>query len=85
MIIDVWMQHPTTRHSAHEMFDSLRRWTHKTPRPPVITPEMTIDAMDRGGVSIGLAAAWCAPEGWMISNDGVAAMAQAYPGPGVAH
>jgi uncharacterized protein len=38
-----------------------------------------------GGVSIGLAAAWCAPEGWMISNDGVAAMAQAYPGPGVAH
>jgi uncharacterized protein len=31
-------------------------------------------------VSIGLAAAWCAPEGWMISNDEVAAMAQAYPG-----
>jgi uncharacterized protein len=84
MIIDVWMQHPTTRHSAHEC--STRFATgRKTPPPPVITPEMTIDAMDRGGVSIGLAAAWCAPEGWMISNDGVAAMAQAYPGPGVAH
>jgi hypothetical protein len=79
MIIDVWMQHPTPRHSAHEMFDSLRRWTHKTPRPPVITPEMTIAAMDEGGVSAGLTAAWCGPEGWLISNDEVATIAHAYP------
>jgi hypothetical protein len=48
MIIDVWMQHPTTRHSAHEC--STRFATgRKTPPPPVITPEMTVDAMDRGG------------------------------------
>ncbi len=79
MIIDVWMQHPTPRHSAHEMFASLRRWTHKTPRPAVITPEMTLAAMDEGGVSVGLAAAWCGPEGWLISNDEVAAIAHAYP------
>ena len=25
-VVDVWMQHPTLRHSQHEMFDSLRRW-----------------------------------------------------------
>jgi hypothetical protein len=27
MTIDVWMQHPTKRFLAHDMFDSLRRWT----------------------------------------------------------
>jgi uncharacterized protein len=79
MIVDAWMQHPTERHSANEMFASLRRWTRATPRPAVITPEMTISAMDEGQVTAGLAAAWCAPEGWMISNDEVAAIAAAYP------
>lgn len=79
MIVDAWMQHPTERHSANEMFASLRRWTKGTPRPSVITPEMTIGAMDEGGVRIGMAAAWCAPDGWMISNDEVAAVANAYP------
>jgi predicted TIM-barrel fold metal-dependent hydrolase len=79
MIIDAWMQHPTERHSADEMFASLRRWTRATPRPDVITPEMTISAMDEGQVAAGLAAAWCAPDGWMISNDEVAAIAVAYP------
>jgi len=48
MIVDVWMQHPTARHSAHEMFASLRRWTKGNPRPAVIAPEMTIAAMDDG-------------------------------------
>ena len=52
-IIDAWMQHPTERHSADPMFASLRRWTAKTPRPAVITPEMTITAMDDGEVAIG--------------------------------
>jgi len=27
MIIDAWAQHPTARHLAHPMFESLRRWT----------------------------------------------------------
>ncbi len=78
-IIDVWMQHPTERHSSHEMFDSLRRWTAKVQRPSLITQEMTIAAMDEGNVSIGLAAAWCAPHGWMISHEEVAAITKAYP------
>lgn len=79
-IIDAWMQHPTARHSADPMFASLRRWTAKTPRPEVITEEMTIAAMDEGGVAVGLASAWCAPHGWMISNDEVASVTASHPG-----
>lgn len=79
MIIDVWMQHPTQRHLNHEMFASLRRWTKAsavTQEPP---PEMTIAAMDEANVSLSLASAWCAPDGWLISNDEVAAFTRAYP------
>lgn len=76
---DAWMQHPTERHLADPMYASLRRWTAKTPVPTVITPEMTIAAMDEANVSIGLAAAWCGPQGWMISHDEVATLSEAYP------
>ena len=27
MIIDAWLQHPTRRFLAHDMLESLRRWT----------------------------------------------------------
>lgn len=79
MIIDAWMQHPTQGHSRHEMFASLRRWTSKSDRPAVITPEMTISSMDEAGVKIGLSAAWCGPEGYMISNDDVASLVRQFP------
>jgi predicted TIM-barrel fold metal-dependent hydrolase len=62
------------------MFASLRRWTAKSQRPAVITPEMTIAAMDEANVAVSMASAWCAPHGWMISNDEVAAVVAAYPG-----
>jgi len=75
-IIDAWMQYPTERMSTHEMFESLRCWTAW---PSGTTPEMTITSMDRAGVSIGLASAWCAPDGWMISHEEVAVVAKAYP------
>jgi uncharacterized protein len=77
MIIDAWMQHFGDSQLIHPMFASLRRWTRQSFAP--VTPEMTIAAMDEGRVSMGLAAAWCGPEGWMISNDEVAALMQAYP------
>ena len=79
MIVDVWMQHPSGNPLNHEMFASLRRWTKNSSPPETITHEMTIAAMDAGAVSVGLAAAWCAPNGWMTTNDEVAAMANAYP------
>lgn len=80
MIIDAWAQHPTLRHAADPMFESLRRWT----RTPVPTEELpvatTVALMDRGGVDKSLISAWYAPGRAMISNDEVAAFVAAAPG-----
>jgi len=79
-IVDVWMQHPTLRHSNHEMFDSLRRWIGQTePLTEALPLELTIASMDEGSVSIGLAAAWYGPEGSLIDNDELAAFVAQYP------
>lgn len=80
MIIDAWAQHPTLRHAADPMFESLRRWT----RTPVPTEELpvaaTVALMDRGGVDKSLISAWYAPGKVMISNDEVAAFVAEAPG-----
>ena len=41
-VIDVWMQHPTLRHSQHEMFDSLRRWLGAELPTEAVPLEVTI-------------------------------------------
>ena len=47
-IIDVWMQHPTLRHSNHEMFDSLRRWMGiEGTLTEAIPLDLTIASMDK--------------------------------------
>ncbi|HVN42501.1 MAG TPA: amidohydrolase family protein [Steroidobacteraceae bacterium] len=77
MIIDAWAQHPTARHLAQPMFESLRRWTRSqgTLRAegaqewPVAA---TLRAMDEGGVDASLVSAWVGPRGDLISNDEVA-------------
>src|SRR5450755_1704532 len=62
-IVDVWMQHPTLRHSNHEMFASLRRWMGVDGLLEQPIPlEATIAAMDEGGVDVGLTAASYGPE-----------------------
>ena len=77
MIIDAWAQHPTERHLAHPMFESLRRWT-RGQAGGLATPagdwpvSITLGAMDQGGVDLGLISAWWAPQGPLISNDEVA-------------
>ena len=79
-VIDVWMQHPTARFLAHDMFESLRRWTggNIPVEPPGI--EVTVQAMDDAGVSYGLLSAWTAPhQGALISNDEVAEWVAAHP------
>lgn len=79
-IVDVWMQHPTLRHANHEMFDPLRRWMGVEGAFEDALPlELTIDAMDRGGVDVGLTAAWYGPGGSLIDNDEVAAFVARYP------
>ena len=65
-VIDVWMQHPTLRHSQHEMFDSLRRWTRSEAPTEALPIAATIAMMDEGGVDIGLSAAWYGPAGDLI-------------------
>jgi predicted TIM-barrel fold metal-dependent hydrolase len=79
MTIDVWMQHPTKRFLAHDMFDSLRRWTGDAipEEPPPI--DVTVEAMDAAGVGFGLLSAWHGPGGPLISNDDVAAWVELHP------
>ncbi|HXD56101.1 MAG TPA: amidohydrolase family protein [Solirubrobacteraceae bacterium] len=80
MIVDAWIQHPTRRFLAHEMFASLRRWTGGAipeEEPPL---SATIAAMDAAGVDVGVITAWHSPrEGAMISNEEVAACVAAHP------
>jgi predicted TIM-barrel fold metal-dependent hydrolase len=79
-IVDVWMQHPTLRHSNHEMFASLRRWMGMEDGLEEALPlEITIAAMDEGDVGLGLTAAWYGPEGSLIDNEEVAGYVAAHP------
>jgi predicted TIM-barrel fold metal-dependent hydrolase len=79
-IIDVWIQHPTLRHSNHEMFESLRRWMGKDGDfTEALSLEFTIAAMDAAGVDVALTSAWYGPEGSLISNDEVAGFVARYP------
>ena len=57
-IVDVWMQHPTLRHSNHDMFESLRRWMGIETFDEVLPIELTLAAMHEAGVTAGLTAAW---------------------------
>jgi predicted TIM-barrel fold metal-dependent hydrolase len=80
MVIDAWMQHPTARFLAHDMFASLRRWTggEIPDEPPGIA--VTTQAMDAAGVRFGLLSAWSAPhQEALISNDEVAGWVAAHP------
>lgn len=77
-IVDAWMQHPTQRFAGQPMFESLRRWMG-VEEFPALPFDFTIAAMDAGGVNIGMAAAWCGPQGWLISHDDVAEFAAEHP------
>ncbi|MFE0332509.1 amidohydrolase, partial [Streptomyces sp. NPDC058960] len=71
-VIDAWMQHPTLRHSNHEMFESLRRWTGLGVLEEPLPVKATVAAMAAADVEIGLSAAWYGPQGPLISNDELA-------------
>jgi len=80
-IIDAWAQHPTPRHTADPIFDSLRRWNRQeAPDPDAEIPvSLTIGAMDEANVSTSLISAWYAPRNVMISNDEVASFVAEAP------
>ncbi|MGW2782582.1 amidohydrolase family protein [Streptomyces populi] len=71
-VVDAWMQHPTLRHSNHEMFASLRRWTGMRTLEEELPVEVTLAALAAADVDTGLASAWYGPEGALITNDEVA-------------
>ena len=41
-MIDAWIQHPTARHSAEPIFDSLRRWTKSVLTVPPSTVQSVV-------------------------------------------
>lgn len=77
--IDVWMQHPNLNFLNHDMFASLRRWMGMDRVTEEIPVELTISAMDEGGVRLGMICAWWGPCGELISNDEVAAVVRRFP------
>ncbi|MDF1662116.1 MAG: amidohydrolase family protein [Planctomycetota bacterium] len=79
MIIDAWIQHPTPKFVAHEMFASLRRWMGATEIPKEIPLELTISALDYAKVDKAVLCAWYGPEGPLLSNDTVAEALARYP------
>jgi uncharacterized protein len=79
MTVDAWMQHPTPRFLAHEMFASLRRWTHGALPEGELPLAATVAAMDEGRIDVGVMSAWHGPEGALISNDEVAAWVAEHP------
>ena len=78
-IIDAWIQHPTPRFIAHDMFASLRRWMRLDVIPQEIPVALTIAALDAAGVNRALASAWWGPGGPLLSNDDVAKTVSSHP------
>ncbi|GAA3737900.1 amidohydrolase family protein [Salinactinospora qingdaonensis] len=78
-VIDVWAQHPTLRFLQQDMLASLRRWVGEQIPTEEPSPELTVAAMDAGGVDRALLSAWYGPEGPLISNDEVAAVVATAP------
>jgi predicted TIM-barrel fold metal-dependent hydrolase len=79
MIVDAWMQHPTLRFLRSDFLESLRRWSGGTIPDEELPLDMTIAAMDAGGIDHGMLSAWHGPQGALISNDEVAAFVAARP------
>lgn len=74
------MQHPTVRFGAHDMFDSLRRWTGQDLAAEEVPISAAVDPMDAGGVDVGLLSArWAPGVGELISNDEVAGWVAVHP------
>lgn len=80
MTIDAWMQHPTRRFLANDMFAPLRRWTGGDIPDGELPIEATVASMDSAAVDVGLLSAWRGPSGLdLVSNDEVAGWVRAHP------
>jgi predicted TIM-barrel fold metal-dependent hydrolase len=81
MIIDAWIQHPTSGFLRDPTFASLLRWRGLDPAavPDEIPIEFTVSAMESAGVTQAIVSAWWGPRGPILSNDEVAALCKAHP------
>ena len=72
VIVNAWIQHPSSEFLADPVFDSLRPRARGRPTGEV-PAAATVAAMDEAGVRTGKLRAWWGPRGPLISNDAVAA------------
>ncbi len=78
--IDAWAQPGTARLINDPMFASLWRATGMSPLPEGIPIEQLIVEMDESNIERAVLRAWAAPEGWIITNDEIAALVQRFVG-----
>jgi len=80
-IIDVWAQ-PVLAESFQKLPEVLRLFEQSGSVHLLgqdITPDQLVDIMDNAGIERLMLAAWCRPEGWIITNEQVADFTQQYP------
>ena len=49
-VVDVWMQHPNRAFLADPVFESLRRWSHRSLPEGELPLDATLGAMDAAGL-----------------------------------
>jgi predicted TIM-barrel fold metal-dependent hydrolase len=81
-IIDAWAQ-PAMAGGMGRMLPTIQRLFKQSGAAQLLerglTPAETVHAMDRAGVAKVLLTAWCGPQGWIFSNDDVAAVVREFP------
>ena len=77
--IDAWAQPATASFLNRPEFASLFRVTRETPRFQDVPIEELVANMDEAGVERAVLRAWCAPDGWITSNDEIAEIVARYP------
>lgn len=75
-MIDAWAQHPTPRFLREPWLASLLRWGTASLE---VDLDVTLAAMDAGGVDVAVLSAWHGPQGPLIANDDVAAVVERHP------
>ncbi|MGE8413558.1 MAG: amidohydrolase family protein [Pseudomonas sp.] len=79
--IDAWAQPANGR--ARALLPEVARLFEKSGSAHLldqpVSIEQTVELMDQAGVEKLMLSAWCRPEGWVFSNDEVAAYTRAFP------
>ncbi|SEB53401.1 hypothetical protein SAMN05216178_1038 [Pseudomonas saponiphila] len=80
-VIDAWAQPANGR--ARALLPEVARLFEKSGAAHLLDQalsiEHTVELMDQAGVEKLMLSAWCRPEGWVFSNDEIAAYTRAFP------